>query len=165
MRYLGSQPGGLLFRAIVTALLILIVIVQFLRYAEEVQLETEKASVEQTVRIVDSGMVIRFSELVVNSQLQRLSQLDGANPFPLLQPYGLVPETYLGEVESLSQMPDQAGWFFVSDLGAVLYRYRYQEKVDRFQLSLKFEDRNGDGLLQIGKDKVFALHLERLNGQ
>ena len=162
MRYLGSQPGGLLFRAVVTALLILIAIVQFLRYAEEAQLETEKASVEQAIRVVDSGMVIHFSELMVNSQQDSLLAMDGANPFPLLEPYGLIPGEYRGAIPNLQSEDETPGWFYLIDTGDVVYRYRYQDKVERFRLSLKFDDRNDDGLLQKGAENVFSLHLDRI---
>ena len=161
MRYLGSQPGGLLFRAIVATLLILIVVVQFLRYVDQVQIDTERASVQQTVRIVDSGMVVYFSQLIIKKQLEKIVEMDGGNPFPQLAPYGLIPGEYRGVTQSLQGTEGRPGWYYLVDSGEVIYRYRYQDKIDRFRLSLKFDDKNGNGTFEEAVDSIFALHLNR----
>ncbi len=162
MRYLGSQPGGLLFRAIAATLLILIIIVQFLGYVDEVQISTENASVDQTIRVVDSGMVVYFSKMVINKQLDKIADMDGANPFPLLATYNLVPAEYQGEIEGLVEIKGRAGWYYFADSGEVIYRYRYQDKTEKFRLTLKYQDYNGDDQYQVGQDHLVALHLNRL---
>lgn len=163
MRYLGSQPGGLLFRAVVTALLILILVVQFFRYVEDVERETEIASVEQTVRIVNSSLLVYFSKLAINQRLNDIGELEGRNPFPLLEPYGLLPAEYDGEVETISDAELESGWFYVKDVGEVIYRYRYQDKLDRYRLSLKFDDRDENSLFEHEVDRVYALHLSLIS--
>lgn len=159
MKTLGSHPGAILFRFSVTVIVILILIRIFLTYAEETQQTFELNSIQQTKRIVDASLAIVFSTYAIERRLQDLERLDGANPFPILGAYQLLPAAYQGVVEDAPAADATPGWYYLERPGLVVYRPRYLAGDRVFRVGLNYDDLNGSGRFEAAGDRVRGLQL------
>jgi hypothetical protein len=60
MSTIGSHPGAINFRLSVMVILILLFIYIFLHYAEKAEKAIELQSMQQTQRIINSGLVLNW---------------------------------------------------------------------------------------------------------
>jgi len=157
MNTLGSHPGAILFRLSVMVILILILIVVFLSYAEDVQIETERASILQTKRIIDSSLAVVFASYAVKGRLDELDDLAETNPFELLGEYRLVPPGYHGSLGG--ELPDdlEPGWYYLQQRRRVAYRARFLDFDSYFKIALTYDDLNQSGSFESREDRFRSL--------
>jgi len=161
MNTLGSHPGAILFRLIMMASLILILIYVFLGYVEKAEKAIEIQSIEQTKRIIDSALVVTFATYATSGKLDELVQLDGGNPFELLKEYLLVPASYRGEIESTdpNSLPD--GWYYDLNSGDILFVPFYLSEIQVFRVKLDYADSNKSGSFEAADDEFRRISLEK----
>lgn len=157
MKTIGSHPGAILFRFSVTVIVILILIRIFLNYAEDTQKSFELNAIQQTKRIVDASLTVVFSTYAVERRLQELEQLDGANPFPLLAEYQILPANYRGVVEVDLAPGGEPGWYYLERQGLVVYRPQYLAGDRYFRIRLNYDDLDGSGRFEFASDRLRSL--------
>ncbi|MFV2033210.1 MAG: hypothetical protein ACC663_12000, partial [Gammaproteobacteria bacterium] len=112
MRYIGSHPGAYTFRLIMIVIIVSTLIVAFFRYTDRISIETEKASIQQTVNIINSSLAVVFATYAVKGELDRLNELNGGNPFINLAEYNLTPANYQGELRAENLNDLAPGWYY-----------------------------------------------------
>ena len=159
---LASVPGALLFRTLMSLLLILILIVVFFSYIDDTQREFERSSIAQTKRVIDSALAVAFASYAVESRLDELGELDGGNPFLLLQNYKMLPAAYRGEIEQ-DLGPDLAGgWYYLKHRRLVVYKSSHLDTDRYFSVRPNFDDRDGDGRFDSATDGFHNLQFQQL---
>ncbi len=161
MKTIGSHPGAINFRLSMMVILILVLIYVFLDYAETAERATEVQSIEQTRRIINSALAVSFSTYATNGDLQGLNQLDGGNPFVLLNEYLLLPASYHGETQATDPGTLSSGWHFQVNTGQILYIAFYIEEIHVFRIDLNYVDNNQNVRFDPDQDRFNHLGLER----
>ncbi|MDH5354320.1 MAG: hypothetical protein OEY09_07745 [Gammaproteobacteria bacterium] len=162
MKSIGFPPGSNNFRLAVMVILIALLMVVFFYYLEGAERELERRSIQQTNRIINSSMMVVFSELAVRGELNLLNEYIGANPFESMREFNLVPPTYQGVVQSISLTGDRVGWFYLEAERLVVYKGIFEESVLYYSLTLSFDDLDGNEKFEQGKDVVRRLFLKPL---
>ncbi len=152
MKTLGSHPGAILFRLGVMVIIIAILMVAFFRYTDEAQIALERQSVLQVKRIIDSSLAVAFANLAVEGRLGELNQLDGGNPFILLERYQMLPVSYRGEAENRPVATLEPGWYYHRASGNVVYRPRFGNETEYFRVRLQYDDLNQSGFFEADQD-------------
>jgi len=165
MKSIGFPPGANKFRFLVIVIIVGMLWVLFFDYADRIAIETEKASVQQTKNIINSALVVIFSEYAVKGELDRLNELNGANPFTYLALYNLVPGTYQGELRGGDTSEIAAGWYYDGSSGKVIYKPFHGDGIRHFALTLEYRDLNGSGIYEPGADEYQRLVLGELSRQ
>lgn len=156
---LASVPGALVFRALLTAVAILILILVFFSYVDRTQRAFERNSIQQTERIIDGSLAVVFATYATSQRLNDLNELDGANPFDFLQ---LPPLAYRGEVEGLSMGNSEPGWYYLRDRGLVAYKAFHLDSDIYFRVRLKYRDVNNSGRFEAASDEFQNLKFIRI---
>ena len=159
---LASVPGALLFRTLLSILLILILIVVFFDYVDDTQRELERSSIAQTRRIVDSSLAVAFASYAVENRLDDLNELDGGNPFVLLRTYQVLPAAYRGEVDHDLDAEMSPGWYYLRHRRVVAYRTQFLDADRYFRLRLNYDDRDANGRFDHLEDEFRNLQFEPL---
>ncbi|MDJ0778482.1 MAG: hypothetical protein QNJ85_11500 [Gammaproteobacteria bacterium] len=159
---LASVPGALLFRTLMSLLLILILIFVFFSYVDDTQREFERSAIEQTRRIIDSALAVTFASYAVEGRLDELEQLNGANPFLLLQNYRMLPASYQGEIEQDIDAGLGSGWYYLKHRRLVAYKTYHLDSYRYFRLHLNYDDRDGNGRFDPASDEFRNLQLQPL---
>jgi len=162
MRYIGSHPGAYTFRLIMIVIIVSTLIVAFFRYTDRISIETEKASIQQTVNIINSSLAVVFAIYAVEGELDRLDELDGGNPFTYMAEYSLVPSTYRGEITGRNLDELESGWYYDRLNRGVFYKAYYDEQVYRFSIVLDYKDANGSGRFESAVDEYQRLYFKQL---
>lgn len=122
---LQRQAGLSSLGALATTLVVLVLAVVLLDRLAYYQEMAERLHMESTVRALTTGLQIRQAELVFAGHDGEIRQMEGMDPFVLLEP---VPADYLGACD---KMPRSApGWCFDEVRGAVIYRPRLQRYLE-----------------------------------
>ena len=158
MKSIGSHPGAILFRMSIMVILIAILMVVFLFYVDKSQKNIELASIFQTRKIINSSLVVMFATYAARGRLDKLNDLDGANPFEILRGYQLLPATYVGEIEHDLNDRLTPGWYYLRHRRQVVYKPLYIEKKFRFELLLKYDDVDGSGHFHPETDKFKGIY-------
>ena len=164
MNTIGSHPGAILFRMSIMVTLIAILVVVFFVYVGNVQQNTERAAIIRTKGLIDSSLAIVFATYAVESRLDELSDLEGANPFEFLREYIALPDTYQGEVETGLGSQFAPGWYYLTKPRQVAYKSRYLDHDLRFRLVVNYEDRNGSGRYEADADKFGGIYFTPITG-
>lgn len=154
--------------------LLIILVLIFIRVATrtiwELRVAAEQVSVMHTVGAIKSALGVHVAYTVMKSGADELAPLHKSNPFQFLK------EPLPANFELLTQ-PRAAEelqpyrWYFDAASGVLIYRVGNEEQLEtslpgpariRFQLQLRFEDRNGNGRFDKGSDTVAALQLVTL---
>ena len=154
---LASVPGALLFRTLLSIVLILILIAVFFSYVDETQREFERSAIAQTRRIVDSALAVAFATYAVKHRLSELGELDGGNPFLLLDEYQIQPTAYRGEIERDIGPDLAAGWYYLQHRRLVAYKSYHLDSDRYFGIVLDYEDQNGNGRYDSTEDRFNSL--------
>jgi len=153
MKTLGSHPGAILFRMSVMVILIVILIVAFLSYVRDAEKAIERSSIQQTRRIIDSSLVVVFSQYAITGRMDRLNELDGANPFSFLADLEIQFLGYQGELDFDLTSDLESGWYYLKHRKLVGYRAHYMGTDAYYQVQLFYEDRNQSGSFDYGIDR------------
>jgi hypothetical protein len=153
MKTIGSHPGAILFRLSIMVILIAILMQTFLSYVRDAERAIEISSIQQTRRVIDSSLVVVFSSYAVTGRMDRLHELDEANPFIFLEDFEIQFENYRGELEHDLRPDLEAGWYYLTRRKLVGYKAYYLESDSYFQVQLLYEDRNQSGSFDYGIDR------------
>jgi hypothetical protein len=164
MNTIGSHPGAILFRLSIMIVLIAILMLVFFSYLEDTEKELEHASVLQTKRIIDSSLAVAFASYAVKGRLNDLNQLDGGNPFSVLETYDLLPPAYQGELDYDPPRDLDPGWYYLRHRKAVIYKSRFTGTDRYFKILLSYRDENQSGKFESAVDKFTSLQFVRIEG-
>lgn len=153
MNTLGSHPGAILFRLSGMIILIAVLTVIFFSYIDNTEKELERASIEQTRKIIDSALTVVFATYAVKGRLNELNDLDGSNPFVFLREYQMLPSTYQGEIDHDLSENTQPGWYYLKHRKRLGYVSRYLETNFFYSVILNYEDVNQSDRFESGIDK------------
>ncbi len=159
---LASVPGALLFRTLVSLLLILILVAVFFSYVDDTQREFERNSIAQTKRIIDGALAVAFASYAVEGRLDELGELDGGNPFVLLQRYQMLPVAYQGEIVQDLDADLAAGWYYLEHRRIVAYKSHHLDSDSYFSVRLNFNDGDGNGRFDPATDEFLNLQFQSL---
>ncbi len=159
---LASVPGALLFRTLLSLVLILILIVVFFSYVDDTRREFERSAIAQTRRIIDSSLAVAFASYAVKNRLDDLTELDGGNPFDLLRIYQILPAAYRGEIQRDLDPGLAPGWYYLRHRRLVVYKSHHLDTDRYFSLRLNYDDRDGNGRFDSAVDEFHNLQLEPL---
>ena len=159
---LASVPGALLFRTLVSLLLILILIFVFFSYVDDTQREFERNSIAQTRRIIDSSLAVAFASYAVKGRLAELTELDGGNPFVLLRVYQMLPAAYQGEIDRDLDGGLAAGWYYLRHRRLVAYKSHHLDTDSYFSVRLNYNDIDGNDRFDPAIDEFRNLQFQPL---
>jgi hypothetical protein len=134
----------------------------FFTYTNKLAITTEKVSIQQTKNIINSSLAIVFASIAMKGDLDRLNELNGANPFGYMEEFNLVPNTYHGVVNGIDPTDLKPGWYFDSLNGKVVYKSYIVEKVYAFSVVLDYRDINGSGRFESGADEYQRLYFQEI---
>ena len=157
MNTLGSHPGAILFRFSVMAIIILILIVAFFRYTEGYRRSIEELSIVNTKKIIDSALTVVFTKLAVSKSLEELNDIDGANPFVLMQQHEIAHSRYQGLLSRDPRPDDVPGWYYLPEHRYSVYKARYLEGNRYFRITLQYDDLNRSGRFESSQDRLRSL--------
>lgn len=163
MKNIGVPPGAILFRLSLMIIIVAILVLVFLRYVDDTQIELERQSILQTKRVIDSSLAVAFAGYAVKGRLSELNQLDGANPFLILEQFELLPPAYQGELENDLAAGQQPGWYYLKRRRQVVYKSRFAGGDHYFSLKLDYEDVNRSGSFEAGQDRFIRLQFVRID--
>ena len=162
MRYLGSYPGAYSVRLIIMVILMASLIYTFFVYTDRLSKATEMASVQQTKNIINSSLAVVFATYAIGGELDRLNDLNGANPFIYMAEYNLVPGNYHGLFKGEKLADLEPGWYYDSAHGEVIYKTYYDGRLFAFSLVLEYRDINGSGRYESGADEYQRLYFQQI---
>jgi hypothetical protein len=165
MKTLGSHPGAILFRMCVMVIVIAILIVVFFTYINKVQKDIELTSIARTRDIINSSLVVAFATYAVQSRMDELNELDGANPFDFLRQYQILPPGYIGETELDSIDPLAPGWYYQKHRKQVVYSSRYLEGSYVYRIVLDYDDSNQSGRFEAEFDGFKGLYFMEITAR
>ena len=167
MRYLGSYPGAYTFRFLMIFIIVGSFVVLFFNYTDKLAVETEKASIQQTINIINSSLAVVFATYAVKGELDRLNELNGGNPFKHMFEYDLFPSRsiYQGEISGRSLGKLDPGWYYDGLNKRVIYKAYSDGQVNFYSLKLDYQDLNGSGRFESGIDGFQYLYFTQIPQQ
>lgn len=160
-----ALSGALYFRWTVMVTLIAVFYLVFLSYSDKISIDVEKASIQQTKNSINSTLTLLFAKYAVAGELFRLSQLDGSDPFKLLNEHGILPATYQGKIKGENLNDRAAGWYYDEVGGHAIYKSFYDSTLYRFKIALSYRDVNKSGLYEADTDEYLRLEFIQLPQQ
>jgi len=132
----------------------------------DIQAYAEQAATEQVAGALQSALGMKVAEHFLKGGTKGLESLEGSNPMDLL---AQVPKNYLGAL----RRPDPSGidgghWYFDTGTRVLVYQVRNRERLEggarnpvriRLAVRLQYEDRNGNGILDRGTEKIVGVEL------
>ena len=165
-RQAGRQRGFTLFELIVVVSIISVLFVFAAERLMKLAVQAERAQVQQTIGVLKSALAMEIAAHVARDTIPELAKWAGANPMDLLAD---PPKTYLGALDRPDPAAIEGGsWYFDRRAGELVYRvYNEREFVTplpgpkriRWRLEPVFEDRNGNGRFDPGRDTLVGLKL------
>lgn len=152
-------------------LVVVVVIVSLLALAAidrllKLRFEAERAGVQSVVTALKSALYIEFAAAAARGQLDRMAEAPGSNPMARLTE---TPELYAGEFYGAGAAGFEPGsWYFDTRERVLVYVVRFPEQFSsplagtpraRFAVAADFDDRDGDGRFDAGRDALRGLKL------
>lgn len=152
-------------------LVVVVVIVSLLALAAierllKLRFEAERAGVQSVVAALKSALTIDFAAAAARGQLERMGEAAGSNPMARLAEK---PESYAGEFYGADAAGFEPGsWYFDTRDRALVYVVRFPEQFSsplagtpraRFAVAPDFDDRDGNGRFDAGRDALRGLKL------
>jgi len=157
MKSIGFPPGANNFRLIMIVIMVVAMMAVLLSYTDQISIETEKASIQQTKNIINSTLVVVFANHAVKGQLDRLNEFDGGNPFVQLAKYNLTPNNYRGEIRVENPVELAPGWYYDKLSKRVIYKTYYDDQVYYFAQILDYRDADESGSFEANIDEYHGL--------
>ena len=166
MKQISVPPGALKFRLVMTIILVIILILVFFSYTSRISVTLEKTSIQQTKNVINSTLMVVFAGYAVKDELERLNELNGANPFEYLEKYSLLPATYRGDM-GVDQSGDDSkpGWYYDGANGLAIYKPLYDDKDYYFRIELDYRDVDESGRFEPEIDQYRRLSFRQLPRQ
>ncbi len=164
MNRLRGLPGVLLLRSLLVVILVAIMVALFLDRSEKLSRQVRQTAQQQTLARINAALALYLLQQASEGHLQQISARDGANPFDLLAGNGgLTAPDYRG-IGSADDPPLREGWYYDSHRGVIFYSEGEGGRSGLWRLSLRFDDRNGNGRFDPGVDSITGLGMSRVNG-
>lgn len=163
MKTIGSHPGAILFRLGLMVIVIAILVLAFFAYLEESEKVLEHNSVLQTKRVIESSLAVVFANHAVSGRLNELDEIDGANPFEMLQRLEIPTPGYRGVIERELGDDLAPGWYYQAHRGQVAYKPQFDGPNRYFRVVLDYEDKNRSGRFDYGVDRFRNLRFVALD--
>ncbi len=148
-----------------TVILVIILILVFFNYTSRISVTLEKTSIQQTKNIINSTLMVVFASYAVKGELERLNELNGANPFEYLEKYSLLPATYRGDIGVDKSKNSKPGWYYDGANGLAIYKPLYDDKDYYFRIELDYRDVDGSGRFEPAIDQYRRLSFRQLPRQ
>jgi len=161
MRWDDLDFISIVFRMTIFAIVILFFSI-FLSYMQQWQIQVEKAAVQKTVGDINRVLALKLYKLVLESQQDELIDLDGGNPFEILEEQGLLPKNYYGSVLADEKMEEQ-GWYFHLAKKQVIYKGKEHSMM--YEQRFLFEDKDDIPGFNKAIDVVKILTLQKVESQ
>lgn len=164
-----ERPPHSLGQLVLVTLLILIFIVIAARRIWELRIVAEQTSVIHTVGALHSAIGIQVMERVLRSGLGSIAAMEHADPMDYLDPPPANYQRLDGPVPPEQLVPRR--WYYEPQQGILIYRVDHGEYLEtelpgpphiRFQLQLRYEDRNGNGRYDAGSEDLGGVSLVTL---
>lgn len=165
MKQISVPPGALKFRLVMTVTLVIVFMLVFFNYTNRISVAIEKTSIQQTKNIINSTLMVVFAGYAVKGELERLNELNGANPFEYLEKYSLLPPTYRGDMGVDQSGDSTPGWYYDSVNGLAIYKPLYDDKDYYFRVELDYRDVDGSGRFEPAIDQYRRLKFRQLPRQ
>lgn len=158
-----------LFQTVLVTLLILIFIAIATPRIWELRVAAEQTHVMHTVGALHSAIGIQVMERVLRGGLTAVADMERANPMDYLDPPPPNYQRLAGPVPPERLAPRR--WYYEPQQGILIYRVAYGEYLDtalpgppriRFQLQLRYADRNGNGRYDAGSEDLDGVGLVAL---
>lgn len=161
-----SQRGATRLELSLVVIIASLVLTAVLWRVEGLLAAVENARVQQEVGGLRAAVSLRALGDIVEGRRDRLAQLPGSNPVPLLE-QPLV--GYVGEMDVAPKSARPTSWYYLRRSGTLVYRVRYHETPGgplegRLQLAYRIdpvcEDGNGNGRCDPDESVVSARLVE-----
>lgn len=131
-----------------------------------IQAYAEQAATEQAVGALQSALGMKVAERFVKGDTKGIESLEGSNPMDFL---AQAPKNYLGALQRPDPSSIDGGhWYFDARARVLVYQVRNRERLEggarnpvriRLAVRLQYEDRNRNGILDRGVEKVVGVQL------
>jgi type II secretory pathway pseudopilin PulG len=164
-RVAPTSGGFSLFELVVVVIIISIFFVAIASRLWGLQVDAERAAMEQTVGVLDSAIGIKVATHIAQGDIAGLRTLDRSNPMNQL---AKLPKNYLGEVNEASAHIEDGNWYFDTRSHYLVYLVRnksyFISKLEaparaRFVLQLVYEGRNENQAFDPGINGIAGLQL------
>jgi len=160
-KHIGSLPEADKFRSIFTVILVLIFITLFFIYIGHLNEGIRQAAKKKTLNEINSALALTLYQLAIDSELDKLSQVENSNPFDFLVLYQTLPINYFGAVKHLqAEELKTTGWYFNINTKRVIY-VGTPTGVETYRLAFDYEDKNNSGQFEYGADKIEGLSIKK----
>ncbi len=186
----GSLQRSLSRLEMLVALIIIFILSGlFLRQVLILAARAEQSFLEVSVLNMNTSLHYQAALLFMKGEKQKLLEMDGMNPFSLMQSeisdpslpavssaYGLsvLPSKYQGEISSLQETDILPGyWYYLSNDQVLIYKVSNDEffegneldqSIIRFRVNLNYKDNNDNGRFEWGEDLYLGVKLQNLGG-
>ncbi|GAB4303420.1 MAG: hypothetical protein Kow0096_25490 [Thiohalomonadaceae bacterium] len=154
---------------VLVTLLILIFIVIATHRIWELRIVAEQTHVSHTVGALQSAIGIQVVERVLRDGLDSVAAMEHADPMEYLDPPPVNYQRLDGPVPPEQLAPRR--WYYEPQQGVLIYRVAHGDYLEtelpgpprlRFQLQLRYEDRNGNGRYDAGSEYLSGVNLVAL---
>lgn len=147
-----GEAGFTLLELTVVVVIISILFLLAYQHYLDLLVDVEKASVEQTVGVLQSAVGMKVAQKIVTGKIEELKGYAGANPMDLLAE---LPQNYRGETSDPRSFEGLKGiWYFDRAAGLLVYRVKnlsaFYSEIDgfeqaRFRLTVIYDAGNRHG--------------------
>ncbi len=142
-------------------------ITRLLQYVDE----AERIGVLTLESRLRSTLMLVAAKRIAGGQAASIAELDGSNPMTLLL---LAPANYVGELSSQdTKYAPRRNWYFNLATRRLIYNqglpFGWTDEQEwaanpEFEIQVSFDDRNGNGVFDPGRDEFFGVRLNRAAG-
>ncbi|NKB38808.1 MAG: hypothetical protein GKR93_16880 [Gammaproteobacteria bacterium] len=154
----------------------------FLRQVLILSARAEQSFLEVSVLNMNTALHYQAGLLYMQGEKQKLQEMDGMNPFTLMQSglsnsiyeLSVLPSKYQGEIGSLQDADILPGhWYYLGNEKILIYKVSNDEFFEsdnstenwiRFRVNLNYEDKNNDARFEWGEDLYSGVKLQNLGG-
>ena len=153
MPTIASIPGAIIFRTLITIVLILILMVVFFWYSEELEDKSEKIAHYKVIQELNIALSFYLYRKAIDGNLNDLQRTNIGNPFVVLagEDYS-VPLDYRGELPT-GMVPKKRGWYFDATNQSIFY-WNQAKLFSDYQLRFIYEDKNGSGKFESSEETI-----------
>lgn len=165
-RVAPTSGGFSLLELVVVVIIISIFFVAIVSRLWGLQVDAERAAMEQTVGVLDSAIGIKVATHIAKGDIAGLHALDRSNPMNQL---AKLPKNYVGEVDEASADIEDGNWYFDTRSRYLVYLVRNKSyfisklvapERARFVLQLVYDgSRTKNQVFDPGIDRIAGLQL------
>ena len=163
-----KQHGFTLLELVVVVIIISILIIYALDRLLKLEVEAERASVQQVIGGIQSGLAMKIAEHIARDDIAGLHELIGTNPMDRLSE---TPTNYKGELADTDKQVTGQTWYYSTTDKALVYRVKNSDYFEtnltgpkrlRLRIEPSYEDRNKNGRFD-KQDQINGLRLQAID--